>query len=239
MNKLERLVLSGIMALGIVGQTHSASVRKDVNGDEWAPVQKHSRHWDYTEKLVNKRTGEEIYLDNSFFEDYDKPNVIRSEENNPKEAARSDLQKVKDGIKKGKREYCEVYPIALQLYVKNKDVKQSKQSSLTKLFKKEKKTVSANEYKNLAVTACNECMKWKKKNDANYTTTVVTEVLGKLDKLNIGSWETYAMLAYCTDNNNTTRYIETSFKKNREKAKQYFLTKFPEWAIQKYKIREF
>ncbi len=227
MTKLERLVLGGIIALGVgisnrvyaheTGQNHI----HDVNGNEWVTTQKQADNGlVYTDRLKNPKTGEEVTLP--------EPEVVkqinrgyRSTFKKEKKDTRSDLQKVKDGIKKGGNAHCNIYPTALNLYIKNKN------------------TAKSAEYKTLASIACNECVKFRQKNNEGLLDEDDSILLRKMDELGIGTWETYARLAASTDNAQTQRYIHLAFNKNKKKAKEYILKNMGNWQIEKYNINSY
>jgi len=177
MNKLERLVLSGmfaVSALNIAAPGTSYSLTDDERlraRQKYAEKQNQSSQEEREREKTAERNREEANKRalkerevQALEELSRRPNVVVvGPDEKEKPDTRSDLQKVKDGIKKGGDEYCEVYPLALKLYKKNKGIKQPEPSSISKLFKKKQnKVVTGDEYRDLAAITCQECFKYKR-----------------------------------------------------------------------------
>mgnify|MGYP001562691631 CR=1 FL=1 len=245
MTKLERLVLSGMFALNTALPSISHSFTDDEKlraRQEYAERNNQpSREENEANRIAEEnRVRRERESDEQLKKDlkeHVRQEHIRkshpkyyggvSSSDGIKKDRRSDLQKVKDGIKKEGNAYCEVSSLALGLYVKSKNIKT-------------KNKVSTEEYKSLAVITCNECFKWREDNYEYFqlSTGDNLELLKKLDELNIGNWETYAMLARHTDNSQTQRYVYIAFNKNKNKAKKYLLKTMDRREIEKYNVNK-
>src|SRR3989344_6930582 len=129
MNKLERLVLSGmfaVSALNIAAPGTSYSLTDDERlraRQKYAEKQNQSSQEEREREKTAERNREEANKRalkerevQALEELSRRPNVVVvGPDEKEKPDTRSDLQKVKDGIKKGGDEYCEVYTLALKL----------------------------------------------------------------------------------------------------------------------------